>query len=188
MIDILDDEWVGFTCSTFDLLHAGHVLMLEECKGLCDVLIVGLQVDPSVDRTNKHRPVQSIYERWVQLRGCKYVDHIIPYSTEADLLNLLVTQPIDVRFVGLEYLNKDFTGKHLGMDIRYNTRDHSWSSSELRERVGQQYDMNNKIDDVDHLSRPYAKWADGTVCELDEIDEYLRFMSDDYRIVGKEMK
>jgi len=135
MFDNLNTGRVGFTCSAFDLLHAGHVIMLEECKKRCDVLIVGLQIDPSIDRSTKNKPVQSVYERWIQLKGCRYVDHIIPYATEADLLNLLVTQPIDVRFVGQEYETRAFTGRHLGIDIEFNSRRHSWSSSELRERI-----------------------------------------------------
>lgn len=174
---MLDDKKVGFTCSTFDLLHAGHILMLEECRSLCDVLIVGLQVDPTVDRPKKNKPVQSVYERWIQLKGCKSVDQIIPYATEADLLDLLVTLPIDVRFVGQEYQNRAFTGRHLGIDIEYNTRRHSWSSSELRDR------MTKKSDSI---LPPYVLWADGTKCHADELEEYLKFMSDDYYIVERE--
>ena len=130
----------GFTCGTFDLLHAGHVTMLKECAMTCGVLTVGLQTDPSIDRASKNRPVQSVYERWTQLQACKWVDRIIPYDTDEDLLNLIATQPIDVRFIGDEYCNKDFTGKILcgkiGIDICYNLpRYHSYSSSELRTRT-----------------------------------------------------
>lgn len=101
---------IGFVCSAFDLFHAGHVLMLEEAKQQCDHLIVGLQTDPTLDRPHKNKPVQSVFERFVQLRACKYVDEIVVYSTEADLLNLLQSFPIDVRILGEEYEGKDFTG------------------------------------------------------------------------------
>ncbi len=104
---------VGFTCSTFDLLHAGHVLMLEECKLQCDYLIVGLQVDPSIDRDNKNSPVQSIVERQIQLKSCKWIDEIIVYSSEKDLQDLLQILPIHKRFLGDEYIGKEFTGKHI---------------------------------------------------------------------------
>lgn len=124
---------IGFTCSCFDLLHAGHIAMLEEAKSVCDYLIVGLQTDPSIDG-RKPRPVQSVYERYLQLSGCKYVDKIIPYDTEEDLMNLLVTQNIDVRIVGMDYQFKDFTGKRLH-EIHYNRRSHHWSSTWLKERV-----------------------------------------------------
>ena len=103
---------IGFNCSSFDLLHAGHVTMLRMEKDLCNYLKVALQVDPTIDRPGvKNKPVQSIYERYVQLQGCKYVDEILVYSTEFDLLQLIMTQKIDVRFLSEEYLNRDFTGK-----------------------------------------------------------------------------
>jgi glycerol-3-phosphate cytidylyltransferase len=131
---------IGFNCSSFDLLHAGHVTMLKMEKQLCDYLIVGLQVDPSVDRPGiKNKPVQSIYERYVQLQSCKYVDEILVYSTEFDLLQLLQTQTIHVRFLSEEYLNRDFTGKQWcidnGIELYYHKRDHVYSSSELRDRT-----------------------------------------------------
>ena len=126
---------VGFTCSCFDLFHAGHVLMLEEAKQQCDYLIVGLQTDPTIDRPEKNKPVQSVYERYVQLKGCKYVDEIIPYSTENDLMNLLTTVNYDVRILGEEYRIKTFTGKHLDKEYYYNTRPHTYSSTELRKRL-----------------------------------------------------
>ena len=125
---------IGFTCSCFDLLHAGHVSMLEAAKNHCDFLLVGLQTDPSIDG-RKQRPVQSVYERYTQLSGCKYVDKIIPYDTEDDLMNLLYTQTIDVRFLGEDYLYKDFTGSGIGTPIIYIPRKHSWSSSSIKERV-----------------------------------------------------
>jgi len=126
---------IGFTCSCFDLFHTGHVLMLEEAKQQCDYLIVGLQTDPTLDRPEKNKPVQTVYERYVQLKGCKYVDEIIPYSTEEDLLNLLTTLKYDVRILGEEYRLKSFTGKYLDKEYYYNTRPHTYSSTELRKRI-----------------------------------------------------
>jgi glycerol-3-phosphate cytidylyltransferase len=125
----------GFTCSTFDLFHAGHICMLEEAKKNCDYLIVGIQSDPTIDRPTKNKPIQSLYERWVQLEACVYVDNIIPYATEKELMDILQSQNIDVRFVGEEYRDIDFTGKELGIPIHYNKRSHSFSSTELRKRV-----------------------------------------------------
>lgn len=126
---------VGFTCSAFDLLHAGHILMLEEAKMQCDYLIVGLQVDPTVDRPTKNKPVQSIVERHIQLEAVKYVDQIVVYNTEADLMDLLQILPIDIRIIGEEYRDKEFTGKELAIPIYYNRRAHRFSSSELRTRL-----------------------------------------------------
>ena len=130
---------VGFTCSTFDLLHAGHILMLAEAKTICDHLIVGLQTDPTIDRSTKNKPVQSIVERYVQLSAVKFVDEIIVYETEQDLLNMMMTHDIDVRFLGEEYKNKDFTGKQWcldhGMELHYHEREHPYSSSSLRYRT-----------------------------------------------------
>lgn len=130
---------IGFTCSTFDLLHAGHVLMLEEAKSQCDYLICGLQIDPSIDRPEKNSPIQSLLERQIQLKAVRYVDEIVVYQTEDDLLDILATLPIAIRVIGEEYRNRDFTGKNLcrdlGIDIYYNRRGHSLSSSELRLRV-----------------------------------------------------
>jgi glycerol-3-phosphate cytidylyltransferase len=136
---MIDEKIVGFTCSAFDLLHAGHVLMLEEAKQNCDWLIVGLQVDPRVDRPTKNMPVQSIVERMIQLRAIKHVDDVVVYSTERDLEDLLKILPIDVRFVGEEYRLKDLTGRSICEErrirIHYNKREHSFSSTELRQRV-----------------------------------------------------
>lgn len=127
---------VGFTCSTFDLFHAGHVAMLEEAKAQCDWLIAGIQSDPTIDRPTKNKPVQSLIERQLQVRACKFVDETIVYSTEAELLDILNTIPIDVRILGDEYINKDFTGKSLShVSLYYNSRRHSFSSTELRKRV-----------------------------------------------------
>jgi glycerol-3-phosphate cytidylyltransferase len=137
----IKSDWqnVGFTCSTFDLLHAGHILMLEEAKGQCDYLIVGLQTDPSIDRSTKNKPVQTIVERYIQLSAVKFVDEIVVYQTEADLIDLLSVLPIDVRIVGQEYEGKPFTGKELCEEreirIYYNSRKHRFSTSDLRQRT-----------------------------------------------------
>ena len=134
---------IGFNCSSFDLFHAGHVTMLKMEKTLCDYLIVALQVDPTVDRpSTKNKPVQSVYERYVQLQGCRYVDEILVYHTEEDLVNLIMTQKINIRFLGEEYKIKDFTGKQYciqnGIELYYHVRNHNYSTSELRKRV---YDL-----------------------------------------------
>ena len=125
----------GFTCSCFDLLHAGHILMLEEAKLHCDRLVVGLQTDPTLDRPEKNAPLQSVTERYIQLAAVKYVDEIIPYSTEQDLSNLLKALPIDIRIIGEDYRDKDFTGKELNIPLYYNKREHDWSSSALRKTI-----------------------------------------------------
>ena len=114
----------GFTCGCFDLLHAGHIVMLKETKQHCDYLIVGLQTDPSIDRQEKNQPVQSVYERFVQLNAVKYVDEIIPYDTEQSLIDLLESTPIDIRFVGEDYKDKSFTGDYLPIDTMYTNRKH----------------------------------------------------------------
>lgn len=127
---------IGFTCSTFDLFHAGHLLMLEEAKKQCDYLIVGLQTDPTLDRpTEKNKPVQSVFERWIQIESCKYVDKVIPYATEKELIDILLSYPIDVRILGEEYMQKNFTGHELPMEKYFNKRRHSFSTTELRQRV-----------------------------------------------------
>ena len=142
MPDTMIGKPAGFTCSTFDLLHAGHILMLAECKQVCDYLIVGVQSDPSIDRPGtKNKPVQSIVERYVQLSAVKFVDEIIVYNTEKDLEDMLMFLPISVRIIGEEYKDKDFTGKEIcedrGIKIWYNSRTHRFSSSELRQRTYQ---------------------------------------------------
>jgi len=130
---------VGFTCSAFDLLHSGHINMLREAKDQCDYLICGLQTDPSADRPEKNAPIQTIVERYTQLRAVGYVDEIIPYSTEEDLKDILSMYSIDVRILGNEYREKDFTGKDIckrrDISLHFNKRDHRFSSSELRKRV-----------------------------------------------------
>jgi glycerol-3-phosphate cytidylyltransferase len=143
---VLPDEMVGrpiaFTCSTFDLLHAGHILMLAECKQICDYLIVGLQTDPTIDRPEiKNKPVQSIVERYVQLSAVKFVDEIIVYDTEKDLEDLLMFLPITMRICGEEYKERHLTGRDIcdnrGIRTHYNSRTHRFSSSELRQRTYQ---------------------------------------------------
>ena len=127
---------VGFTCSTFDLFHAGHVMMLKEAKTQCDHLIVGLQMDPTIDRpTTKNKPLQTVLERFIQVQACKYVDEIIPYATEKELMDILTSYPIDVRIIGEEYRDKQFTGYQLPMSVYFNSRQHSFSTTELRQRV-----------------------------------------------------
>jgi glycerol-3-phosphate cytidylyltransferase len=130
---------VGITFSTFDLFHAGHVKMLEEAKRHCDYLIVGLQTDPTIDRENKNKPIQSLVERYVQLKACKFIDEIVPYSTEKELLEILQCFKIDIRIIGEDYLDKDFNGKQFcienGIEIYYNSRKHNFSSSSLRNKI-----------------------------------------------------
>jgi glycerol-3-phosphate cytidylyltransferase len=132
---------VGFTCSTFDLLHSGHIAMLREAKEQCDYLIAGLQIDPSLDRKEKNSPAQTIVERYVQLSAVKYVDEIIVYLTERDLEDILEMFHIDVRILGDEYRDKDFTGKDIckkrGIQLHFNKRDHRFSTSSLRQLVAE---------------------------------------------------
>jgi glycerol-3-phosphate cytidylyltransferase len=131
---------IGIVFSAFDLLHAGHIAMLAEAKNHCDYLIAGLQTDPTIDRPDtKNKPVQSIVERQIQLSSCRFVDEVVVYQTERDLVDLLLILPVDVRILGVEYENKDFTGKkeclERGIELVFNSRDHSFSSSSLRKRV-----------------------------------------------------
>jgi len=129
-------ERVGIVASCFDLFHTGHILMLMEAKGKCDRLVVALQSDPTIDRPEKNKPVQAMFERYVQLEACKYVDQIIPYDTEADLLNLLSGYDWDIRFLGDDYYNRtNYTGYGLDIPIHYCSRRHDYSSSGLRERI-----------------------------------------------------
>lgn len=130
---------IGITCSQFDLLHAGHIAMLSDAKQHCDYLIAALQNDASLDRPTKNRPVQSIVERQIQLSATRFVDEIVIYNTEKDLEDLFLILPIDMRILGIEYADKNFTGKQIcidrGIELIYNGRDHSFSSSSLRKRV-----------------------------------------------------
>lgn len=129
----------GITFSCFDLFHAGHVKMLEEAKRNCDYLIVGLQIDPTIDRPSKNKPTQSIVERYIQLKACVFIDEIVPYSTEAELLEILQSFKIDVRIIGEDYFEKEFTGKSYcnenNIEIIYNSRKHSFSSSNLKSKI-----------------------------------------------------
>ena len=132
---------IGITCSSFDLLHAGHIKMLEDAKAQCDYLIAALQTDPTIDRKEKNKPVQSIFERYVQLQACKYVDEIVVYATEKDLIDILLSYPINVRILGDEYEHKAFTGRQecitRGIKFYFNKREHTFSTTELRQRVVQ---------------------------------------------------
>jgi glycerol-3-phosphate cytidylyltransferase len=133
---------IGITFSTFDMLHAGHIAMLSEAKNHCDYLIAGLQTDPTIDRPDtKNKPIQSIVERQIQLAACRYVDEVVVYQTEQDLRDLLLILPVDVRVLGVEYEHKDFSGKaecyQRNIEIIFNGRDHSFSSSSLRKRVAE---------------------------------------------------
>lgn len=138
---------VGITFSAFDLLHAGHIKMLEEAKRQCDYLIVGLQTDPTLDRPEKNHPTQTVVERYIQLKGCRFVDEIVPYATEQDLEDVLRSFKIDVRIIGDEYQDKNFTGRgyceEKGIELYYNRRDHRFSSSSLRREVADK--ENSKI-------------------------------------------
>mgnify|MGYP000698465998 CR=1 FL=1 len=129
----------GITFSSFDLFHSGHVAMLKEARANCDYLMVGLQTDPTLDRPEKNKPIQSVFERFVQLQACKYVDEVVVYESEKDLLDILKSYPINVRVLGREYESKDFTGKDacqkLGIELYFNHRNHRFSSTDLRDRV-----------------------------------------------------
>ena len=133
---------IGITCSTFDLLHAGHIIMLEECKKYCDYLICALQVDPTIDRKEKNSPIQSLVERYIQLDAVGYVDKIIPYNTEKELETIFASLDLDIRIIGEEYKDKDFTAKRIcekrGIKLIYNKREHDFSTSSLRKRVYEQ--------------------------------------------------
>ena len=142
-LDYIQKKNIGFTCSTFDLFHAGHYLMLKDAKDQCDILIVGLQTDPTLDENyrvetggkNKNKPIQSFEERKIQIEGCKYVDHVIPYSTEKDLYNLMEELKPDVRILGSDWKGKLYTGNELNIKIHWHNRDHDYSTSNLRKRV-----------------------------------------------------
>lgn len=128
---------IGFTCGAFDLLHAGHILMLKEAREQCDFLIVGLQSDPSLDRSDKNKPIQNLEERQIQLEGCRYVDEITFYNTEAELVELLRKLNPDIRILGADWQDRPFTGHELDIPVYFNSRTHNYSSSELRQRIAQ---------------------------------------------------
>ena len=133
---------VGITFSTFDFFHAGHVKMLEEAKSICDYPIVGLQLDPSIDRQEKNKPIQSVIERYIQISSCKFVDEAVPYVTEKDLDEILRSFKIDIRIIGEEHKDKSFTGKDYceanGIQLYYNSRDHEFSSSNIRKKLSKE--------------------------------------------------
>ena len=132
----MDKKIIGFTCSCFDLLHAGHILMLKDAKKHCDYLIVGLQIDPTIDRPqDKNKPIQSLKERKIQLEAVKYVDEIIEYSTEKKLYKLLKKITPDIRILGSDYKGKSFTGDDLDIKIYYHSRNHNFSSTNLRKKI-----------------------------------------------------
>lgn len=126
---------IGFTCGAFDLTHAGHYLMFEEVKKKCDFLIVGLQTDPSIDRKNKNKPIQSVKERLIQLKACKYIDKVIIYKTEDALIKLLKKINPNIRFLGMDWKGKKFTGKELPIKVIFNSRKHNYSTSQLRKKM-----------------------------------------------------
>jgi glycerol-3-phosphate cytidylyltransferase len=140
---------IGITFSAFDLLHAGHIKMLEEAKRQCDYLIVALQTDPTLDRPGKNSPSQSVVERYIQLKGCSHVDEIVPYATEQDLEDILRSFKIDVRIIGDEYREKDFTGRSYceqkGIELYFNERDHRFSSSSLRKGVAEKEAVKDRV-------------------------------------------
>ena len=161
---------VGFCCGAFDLLHAGHVSMLRDAKSVCDWLVVGLQVDPSADRPRKHAPVQRLHERMVQLQAVRYVDEVVCYESEADLLELLKLLRPDVRVLGSDWRNRTYTGMGMGVPVYWHERAHSYSTSGLRQRVVQaeteleeeEWEVANEV-----LSRVYANSAKGGPDEQD---------------------
>jgi glycerol-3-phosphate cytidylyltransferase len=146
---------IGITFSAFDLLHAGHIKMLEEAKRQCDYLIVALQTDPTLDRPEKNRPTQSVVERYIQLKGCVHVNEIVPYATEQDLEDILRSFKLDVRIIGDEYKDKDFTGRSYceekGIELYFNVRDHRFSSSSLRKEVAEKESKKNNIRSLKRL-------------------------------------
>jgi glycerol-3-phosphate cytidylyltransferase len=140
-INAIKDKYRGksivFCCSAFDILHCGHILMLEDCKRQGDILVVGLHTDPTLDRENKNRPIQEYEEREIQIRGCRYVDEVIKYATEEDLHRMLRELTPDVRVLGTDWKGKEYTGHELPIKIHWHARDHNWSTTYLRERVYQ---------------------------------------------------
>jgi glycerol-3-phosphate cytidylyltransferase len=137
ILDKYVNKKIGFACSAFDLFHCGHVLMLEDAKKHCDILIVGLHTNPTIDRPAKNNPIQDYEERFIQVNGCRYVDEIIKYQTEDDLLNILKELNPDVRILGTDWYGKEYTGYQLPIEIHWHKRDHEWSTTYLRERVYQ---------------------------------------------------
>ena len=137
ILDKYKNKKIGFTCSAFDLFHCGHILMLEDSKRHCDILIIGLHTNPNIDRPTKNTPIQEYEERFIQVNGCRYVDEIIKYQTEDDLLNILKELNPEVRILGTDWCGKSYTGTELSIPIHWHKRDHKWSTTYLRERVYQ---------------------------------------------------
>ena len=135
VIDGLIYDTIGFTCSCFDLLHTGHILMLKDAKGQCDYLVIGLQTDPTIDRPEKNKPIQSLEERKIQLEAVKYIDEIIIYETEEDLYKKLLDINPNVRILGSDYIGKSFTGDDLDIPIYYHKRNHNYSSTNTRKKI-----------------------------------------------------
>ena len=132
----MSKQKIGFTCSCFDLMHPGHIKMLQDARNQCDYLIVGLQEDPTIDRPDtKNKPIQTMEERYIMLSAVRFIDEIMLYKTEDDLYSYLKKNKPDIRILGSDYEGKDFTGKDLGIDIYYHKRDHDWSSTEMRQRI-----------------------------------------------------
>ena len=145
VIDGLIYDTIGFTCSCFDLLHAGHIIMLRYAKARCDRLIVGLQTDPTIDRPEKNKPIQSFEERKIQLQAIKYINEIFEYTTEEELYKKLLDIKPDVRILGSDYIGKSFTGDDLDIKIYYHDRSHNYSSTNLRQRIGKYYSCKDDI-------------------------------------------
>lgn len=158
---------IGFTCSCFDLLHSGHILMLKDCKSICDYLIVGLQVDPSIDRPEKNKPILSLEERRILLESIKYIDEIVVYETEKDLYNLLKQINPSIRILGSDWKGKISTGDDLNIPVYYHERNHDWSSSNLRYRVMEE--QNKKIKDCNiHPTAKISPWTNLYGCTIEE--------------------
>ena len=145
IIDGLIYDTVGFTCSCFDLLHAGQIIMLQYAKARCDRLIVGLQTDPTIDRLEKNKTIQSLEERRIQLEAVKYVDEVFTYNTEKDLYKKLLDIKPDVRILGSDYIGKSFTGDDIDIKIYYHDRSHNYSSTNLRQKIGQYYSCKDGV-------------------------------------------
>ena len=158
---------IGFTCGAFDLLHAGHAMMLKEAREQCDFLIVAVQTDPSIDRPEKNKPVQSYEERLTMVKSIVYVDEVRTYATESQLVNLLKSINPDVRIVGADWRGKEFTGHELDIEVYFNSRDHGWSTSDLRDRV-----FKAELEKRNNASRDNA--AKKSVANLDMIDKLGR--------------
>lgn len=132
---IINPKKIGLVASCFDLLHAGHCVMLQDAKRVCDYLVVALQEDPSIDRPEKNKPIQSLLERKIQIEAIKYVDEVITYKKESDLELLIKRVKPDIRILGSDYIDKEYTGKDMDKEVYFHNRNHNWSTTELRERV-----------------------------------------------------